>query len=106
MATAAFKMIKLRNIIGTSLVVLLPACTSAPSTESEKKGARIPQSEIIRASDEGIRGMAAREVIRRQEKIRRADAAALEASRASAEGDQEGAIRSYRKALDDLPAGD
>lgn len=106
MATAAIKMINLRSVIGTSLVVLLPACTSAPSTEGEKKGARIPQSQVVRVSDDGIRGMAAREVIRRHEKLRRADAAALEASRASGEGDQEGAIRSYRKALDALPAGD
>ncbi len=99
-------MIKSRNLLGFSLLAVLTACSSPSSTGIEGKGARAAQPGLIRASDEGISGIAAREVIRRQEQVRRADSAAMEAGRSSAEGDQEAAIRSYRKALDALPAGD
>lgn len=84
----------------------LGACSSSYSDKSQNKTTKTPQSGGIRASNEGITGIAAREVVRRQEQVRRADTAALEANRASAEGDHEAAIRSYRKALDTLPSED
>ncbi|MCB1066205.1 MAG: hypothetical protein KDN20_25205 [Verrucomicrobiae bacterium] len=47
--------------------------------------------------------IARREVIRRQEQIRRMDEAALRASQAMAEDDLEGAVKGYRRAVDGLP---
>jgi hypothetical protein len=52
-----------------------------------------------------IPGIAQREVIRRQERLRQVDDAALRAHQAIAEGDLESAVSGYQKALDGLPAG-
>ena len=87
-------------------MAFLVACFGSYMDEGQNKTIKLPSSGRIRASDEGITGIAAREVIRRQEQIRRSDAAAMEANRASSAGDHEAAIRSYQKALDTLPSED
>lgn len=94
----------LHNFLWLCLMTFMAACSSSHTGKHREQASQAPRSGEIRAADEGIMGIAAREVVRRQEQIRRADTAALEANRASAEGDQEAAIRSYRKALDSLPS--
>lgn len=64
----------------------------------------VPQTTGLQSADDGIAAIATREIIRRQEKVRRADAAALRANKYSSEGDHEAAVRSYRRALDTLPS--
>ncbi len=51
----------------------------------------------------GAPGVASRYVIRLQERVRKADEAALRGSQLLADGDYEGAIREFRAALDLLP---
>lgn len=51
---------------------------------------------------DSIPAIAQREVIRRQEQIRRMDDAALRASQAMAEDDLDGAVKGYRSAIDGL----
>lgn len=97
---------KLRVSIGICLVGFAVACSSSGPDSGQNRVIRAANPRGIEKSDEGITGLAAREVVRRQERVRRADKAALEANRASAEGDHEVAIRSYRTALDTLPASD
>ena len=99
-------MSKPSNILYFCLMAFLVACSGSYMDKGQNKTAKSPSSGRIRASDEGITGIAAREVIRRQEQIRRSDAAAMEANRASSAGDHEAAIRSYQKALDTLPSED
>lgn len=52
--------------------------------------------------DDSVPAIAQREVIRRQERIRQMDAAALKASQALAEEDLEGAVSGFRRAVDGL----
>ncbi|MCB1088686.1 MAG: hypothetical protein KDM63_16730, partial [Verrucomicrobiae bacterium] len=51
---------------------------------------------------DSVPAIAQREVIRRQEQIRKMDEAALRASQAMAEDDLEGAVKGYRQAVDGL----
>jgi len=50
-----------------------------------------------------VSDLARREILRRQERVRRMDAAALEANRALAENDLEGAVGGFRQASSGLP---
>lgn len=96
---------KFQGRIWVCLVAFAEACSSPQPNSSQGKAIQATRPGGIEANASGISGLAEREVIRRQERVRRADSAALEANRASAGGDQEAAIRSYRKALDTLPSG-
>ena len=53
--------------------------------------------------DESVPAIARREVIRRQERVRQMDEAAIRASQAMAEDDLEGAVEGFRRAVDGLP---
>jgi len=97
-------MCKLRIAIWSSLAVLAAACSSSKTDSGQNHSTRPATYGRIGTNDQGLTGLAAREVVRRQERVRRADRAALEANRAAAEGDHEAAVRSYRRALDTLPA--
>jgi len=65
----------------------LPAATHAPRTIA-------PENEIS--------GIAEREIIRRQDRILRADAAAIESHQRMSAGDLEGAVSGYRTAVSAL----
>jgi hypothetical protein len=52
------------------------------------------------ADPNSVPAIAQREVIRRQEMIRRMDEAAIQASQRMAEDDLEGAVKGYRRAMD------
>ena len=53
--------------------------------------------------DESVPAIARREVIRRQERVRQMDEAAIRASQALANDDLEGAVDGFRRAVDGLP---
>ncbi|MCB1234793.1 MAG: hypothetical protein KDM91_06960 [Verrucomicrobiae bacterium] len=55
-------------------------------------------------AEDSVPAIAQREVIRRQERIRQMDEAALKASQRMAADDLEGAVDGYRQALRGLPA--
>jgi len=97
-------MCKLRIFL--CLCLSLIACATSKTKAKYDGGTPDHRVSQIRSADDGISGIAAREVIRRQEGVRRADSAALRANRYSSQGDHEAAIRSYRQALDALPSGD
>ncbi len=77
---------------------MAPASAPAPAPASS----RAP-SLAQALPDDSVPAIARREVIRRQEQIRRMDEAALRASQAMAEDDLEGAVGGYRRAVDGLP---
>ncbi len=97
-------MCKLHIAIWGSLAVLAAACSNNRPGSSQSNATRPTGYGRVQTSDRGPTSLAAREVVRRQEQVRRADRAALEANRASAEGDHEAAVHSYRRALDALPS--
>jgi Tfp pilus assembly protein PilF len=99
-------MCKLRIFWCLCLSLSLIACSSSKTNAKYEGGTSDRRVSQIRSTDDGISGIAAREVIRRQEGVRRADSAALRANRYSSQGDHEAAVRSYRQALDALPSGD
>lgn len=92
--------------------LVLPSCMlalAACSTRSEPPVVqRLPQAQPTPRAEPGqvppeISGIAEREIIRRQERMRQADEAALRAARRQADGDLEGATQEYRRAIDTLP---
>ena len=99
-----FMMLKLRIFMCLCLGGFSFACSSPQSNARNYRASRNPGVAKIRSTDYEISAIAAREIIRRQGRVRRADAAALRANRYSSQGDHEAAIRSYRQALDTLPS--
>ena len=99
-------MFRLRNIGSLCLGVFVSSCASSHSDVRVNRLSGSPHILEEKSPDHGISAIAAREVIRRQERVRRADAAALRANKFSAEGNHEAAIRSYRQALEALPPSD
>jgi len=99
-------MLKVSVLLCFCLVVISPACSSSNVRETSvpSDSQVVPQTTGLQSADDGIAAIATREIIRRQEKVRRADAAALRANKYSSEGDHEAAVRSYRRALDTLPS--
>jgi len=97
-------MFKLRIFWCLCLAMLTSACSSSRSKAWNNGASCVHRVTEIRAADDGISSIAAREVIRRRQRVRRADAAALRANRYSSQGDHEAAVRSYREALDTLPS--
>lgn len=90
--------------------IVLAACQSkpSPSVATQPAPATTPRSAPAPASveplpDDSVPEIARREVIRRQERIRQMDEAALRASQAMAEDDLEGAVGGFRRAVDGLP---
>ncbi len=88
------------------LLMASTACSSSSSGKRQQEVHRNQYGENIQANETGLSSIAAREVIRRQEQMRRADAAAMRANEYSRQGDDEAALRSYRKALKTLPDND
>ena len=74
-----------------------PIPASAPAAKPATSSAAAP------LPNDSVPAIARREVIRRQEQIRRMDEAALRASQAMAYDDLEGAVEGYRRAVDGLP---
>ena len=72
-----------------------PTVSAAPAPQASPSATPMP--------DDSVPAIARREVIRRQEQIRRMDEAALRASQAMANDDLEGAVSGYRRAIDGTP---
>ncbi|NNE90343.1 MAG: hypothetical protein HKN23_01725 [Verrucomicrobiales bacterium] len=83
-----------------SSAILFAGCETNPAQSS---GSKAPARMYVPAN-EGVPAIARREIIRRQERMRAADTAALRAGQQQAAGDTEGAIQSYKQALTTLPA--
>lgn len=75
------------------LLISLSACGSRPQVTT---AAPVPAPTVV--PDNPISQIAQREILRRQERIRRMDATALEANRALSENDLEGAVSGFREA--------
>jgi len=90
------------------LILAGVSCQSAPPPKvapsraafSPTAGASVAPVQPL--PSDSVPAIAQREVIRRQEQIRRMDDAALRASQAMAKDDLEGAVGGYRKAIDGL----
>lgn len=86
-----------------AIAVTLASCSTrqAPRslTKSATQTASAPQPVAVSAD---VPAIAQREVIRRQERIRQMDEAALRASEAMARDDLEGAVGGYRRAINGL----
>ena len=79
-----------------------PVAQSVPAPPiPERSAVAAPQTQTL--PPDSAPAIARREVIRRQEQIRRMDDAALRASQAMAEDDLEGAVKGYRQAVGGLP---
>jgi len=98
-----------------SFLALLPACRSStapvasasppvpPATYAGTPSVPGSRAAASAAPGNEVSDLARREIVRRQEMIRRMDAAALEANRALAENDLEGAVGGFRQASSGLP---
>lgn len=80
-------------VVISCLVAPLSGCGSRPQATTS---APAPSPTVT--PDNPISEIAQREIIRRQERVRQMDAAALEANRALSENDLEGAVNGFRQA--------
>lgn len=82
-----------RFIAATLLALVVTSCASP------KRPATAPPVAVPTAvPDNPVSEIAQREILRRQERLRKMDAAALEANRALSENDLEGAVSGFRQA--------
>lgn len=83
------------------------ACQSDPKpVVTPSRPAPVPSASSGEAApypDDSVPAIARREVIRRQERVRQMDEAAIRASQALANDDLEGAVDGFRRAVDGLP---
>ncbi len=87
---------RIRRWRGATLFVLLGGCASPPP---ESAAVRQPVPAVSAPlPDNAISEIAHREIVRRQERIRQMDEAALGASRALSQKDLEGAVAGFREA--------
>ena len=96
-------------LAGIGLLALAGCAHKSPRTASTAAPAQpAPAASPVRKASpppaNSIPGIAQREVIRRRERLRQIDDAALRAHQAMAEGDLENAVSQYRSALNGLPA--
>jgi len=91
----------IRRLFASMLIAIL-AQACAPTKKLEPSTVAAPPTSrqvVIDPSASPISAAAQREVIRRQEAMRRADEAALRANRQMADGNYEAALKSSRTAL-------
>ena len=81
-----------------ALAAFAVACAAEKSVPPVEAPA-LPRTVVVDPSSSPITAAAEREIIRRQEAMRRADEAALRANRQMADGDYESALSSSRQAL-------
>ena len=93
----------LRLIAAAVALMAASACESRTPTAASPQPPQPRPTAVIDPSSSPISAAAEREIIRRQEAMRRADEAALRAARQMSEGDYEGAMSGYRGALGELP---
>lgn len=82
-----------RFIAATLLILVVTSCASPKRPPTAP-----PVAAPTVAPDNPVSEMARLEILRRQERIRQMDAAALEANRALSENDLEGAVSGFRQA--------
>lgn len=87
------------GVLGAFLWVSCAAPRTQPHSTKPASPASPASAQSIAVSGD-VPAIAQREVIRRQEQIRRMDEAALRASEAMAHDDLEGAVSGYRQAID------
>jgi hypothetical protein len=78
----------------------IPTPANPPGSSAAGGSARVSGTSAAATDPNSVPSIAQREVIRRQEMVRRMDDAALRASQRMAEDDLEGAVEGYRKAMD------
>ena len=87
-------------LLGTALSLILGAgCASKPPASEPEAAAEKSDRVTIDPSSSPISAAAEREIIRRQEAMRRADEAFLRGQRQMADGNYEAAMESSRQAL-------
>lgn len=85
-----------------ALLLLFVGCESIKSTSASRSTKPATPNRMV-IPENPISSIAGREIVRRQERIRSADEAAIRAGQRSASGDLEGARAGYSKALATLP---
>ncbi len=83
----------MKRVIATTLLAFMVTSCAIPKSSATAPTAPVPAT----APDNTISEIAQREILRRQERIRQMDAAALEANRALSENDLEGAVSGFRQ---------
>ena len=84
----------MKRFIAATLLALVVTSCAGP----KKSTTAVPVPSPTVAPDNPVSEIAQREILRRQERLRQMDAAALEANRALSENDLEGAVSGFRRA--------
>ena len=89
----------MKALVFSILLLSSVGCATDRQQTPAPSAATTPTTIVVDPSSSPITAAAQREVIRRQERMRRADEAALRASRQMSDGDYESALSSSRQAL-------